>query len=525
MSAAKVPRIVGIDLGTTNSSVATVGAGGEPAIIPNKRGNRTTPSVVSVVEVGGDLKFLIGEPALRAAVTDPEHTVHGFKRFIGRRYDNEEVQTLAATLPYQVVPAPNGDAWVEARGVAMSPPELSALILRELRAAAETFFGESVTEAVITVPAHFDNEQRRATRDAAEIAGLEVRRLLNEPTAAALGYGAHRGEDRRIAVCDLGGGTFDVSIVNIESGIIEVISTTGDLFLGGEDVDRLLLQHLLDEIRQDHKVDLSGDATSLQRLGEECRNAKHRLSQLTRTELSLVLPGGVGAPLEYKRSLRRNELEDWIGPLLGLLDGPILEAAARCGLAPREVDAVLLVGGATRMPAVQRRIGQVFERQPKLVNQGEIVAIGAATLSAILDGGMEGVVLLDVTSRALGVHGGNGVYQQVVPRNTAIPTREHKIMTTTRPGQREIEVDVYEGESTDIRDNRLLGRFVCSGLPDAPAGEVMILVEFTVDVDGILRVGASQMGTSQRPELRLRATAGLTRAEVRRAREQLPRAV
>jgi molecular chaperone DnaK len=518
-----VNRTIGIDLGTSTSSVATVAAG-EPTIIPNRRGHPTTPSVVSVIEVGGELRFLVGEAAQRAATTDPQQTVHGFKRLIGRRFDHDEVQALAGTLPYRIVSAPNGDAWVQARGLALSPPELSALILRELRTAAETFFGEPVRDAVITVPAHFDNEQRRATRDAAEIAGLEVRRLLNEPTAAALGYGAHRGEDRRVAVCDLGGGTFDVSIVNVEAGIIEVISTTGDLFLGGEDVDRVLVQHLLEEIQQDHRVDVASDPRSLQRLADECRSAKHRLSQATRADLSLVLPVGAGAPLEYKRSLRRDELEDWARPLLDQLEGPCLEATARCGLAPRDLDAVLLVGGATRMPAVQRRLGAVFGRQPKVVNQGEIVSIGAATLSAILDGGMDGVVLLDVTSRALGVHAGGGSYQQVVPRNTAVPTREHKIISTTRSGQREIEIDVYEGESASVSDNRLLGRFVCAGLPDAPAGEVMVLLEFTVDVDGILRVGATQMGSGQRPEFRLRATAGLTRADVRRAREQLPSA-
>ena len=517
--------MIGIDLGTSNSSAATIGPDGEPVIIPNRRGNPSTPSVVSVVELKGDVRFLVGEPAARAAVTDPDSTLYGFKRLIGRRRDHHEVLALARTLPYRLVAAPNGDAWAQARGVALSPQELSALVLRELRRSAEEYLGREVREAVITVPAHFDNAQRRATRDAAEIAGLEVRRLLNEPTAAALGYGAHRRDERRIAVCDLGGGTFDVSIVNVESGVIEVISTTGDLFLGGEDVDRILVERLIGEIRRDHGVDLAGDPRSLQRLVEECRAAKHRLSNLSRTEVDLVLPLAGKAPIEVRREVRREELEDWIAPLLERLGPPCLEAAARCGLSPRDVEAVLLVGGATRMPAVQRALTELFGRQPVVVNQGQIVAIGAATLCAILDGAVDRVVLLDVTSRALGVHAGGGRVQQVVPRNTPVPTREHKILTTTRAGQREIEVDVYEGESPNVADNRLLGRFVCAGLPDAPAGEVMVLLEFTVDVDGILRVAASQMGSGARPELRLRATAGLTRAQVQNAREALPDAV
>ncbi len=512
-------RTIGIDLGTSRSLAAVIGDDGEQLVIPNLSGGPAVPSFISVVARGtGEPQILVGLPAQRAAVGNPHDTVHGFKRLVGRRFADRAVQTWAGALPFQIIPAPNGDAWVQAGGLALSPPQLSALILRELRAAAEAHLGGPVTDAVITVPAHFDNEQRRATRDAAEIAGMKVRRLLNEPTAAALGFGAHRGPDRRLAVCDLGGGRFDVSIVNVEQGVIEVLSTSGDLFLGGEDVDRVLIEHLLDEIRLHHGLDVASDPPSLQRLKDECRNAKHRLSQMGRVELAMVLAVGTSAPLEYRRVLRRDELEFWTESLLDHLEPPCLEAAARCGLRPGDVDGLLLVGRATRMPAVQRKLAWIFGRPPTVMDQGEIVAVGAATLAAFLDGALEGIAVLDVTSRAIGVHVGDGKYQQVIPRNTAVPTREPKIVATTRAGQRELELDVYEGESPALADNRLLGRFVCSGLPDGPAGQVMVVLDFTVDVDGILSLSATELGANRRPQLHLRATAGLTRGEVRRLR-------
>ena len=516
-SASDGPRAVtiGIDLGTDTSTVAAIDPDGEPLLVPGG----SLPSLAAMVDgPGGEPEILAGAEAVRVAA-GPGDRLRGFKQLMGRRFDDPEVQRLAGALPYPVVPAPNGDAWVQARGLALSPPELSARVLRELRAAAEVYLNEPVTEAVITVPARFDNEQRRATRDAAEIAGLEVRRLLNEPTAAVLGSGAHRGPDRRLAVCDLGAGSFDVSIVNVEQGVIEVISTSGDQFLGGDDVDRLMLDKLLDEIRRQHRL-AAADAGSLQRLLDACRAAKHQLSQSPRADVAALLAVGGAAPLDYRRTVRREELEEWTESLLDLLEPPCLESVARCDLRPGDVNALLLVGGATRMPAVQRKLAGIFGR-PVAAARDQAVALGAAALGAVLDGDSEGLAVLDVTSRAIGLDLGDGRYQQVIPRNTTVPTREHKIVSTTRASQRELELDVYEGESPVIGDNRLLGRFVCTGLPDAPAGQVMIALDFTVDVDGTLRLSATEMGTAQRPELHLRASAGLTRAHVRRLRASL----
>ena len=514
-------RTVGIDLGTSHSAVAVIGDSGEPALVPIPSGGAWVPSVVAVTGRADEPELLVGARALRAATARPDHAVTAFKRLIGRRFADDEIQRLAPMLPYRVVAAPNGDAWAQAGGVALSPPFLSALVLRELVGAAEAARGEPVTGAVITVPARFDIEQRRATRDAAEIAGLAVRRLINEPTAAALGVGAHRGEDQRLAVCDLGAGTFDVSIVNVEHGVIEVLASAGDSFLGGEDVDRVLLERLIDEIGQEHGLDAASDLPSLQRLRDECRAAKHRLSQAGRAEIALVLAIGGAAPLEYRRTVRRDELELWMESTLNLLQPPCLEVAARCGLRPTEVNAVILVGGSARIPAVQRMIAGVFGRAPRVIGQRDVVALGAATLAALLDGATEEVAVLDVTARAIGVNLGDGRYQQVIARNTAVPTREHKVVATTRPDQLELELDVYEGESPSMADNRLLGRYVCSGLPPGPAGHVMVALDFTVNVDGLLRVSASEMGRGVRPELRLRATAGLTRAHVQRLRASL----
>jgi molecular chaperone DnaK len=516
-------RTIGIDLGTTNSCVATIDEDGRPRILTNRQGDTTTPSMCAFVDTANGHP-LVGAPAKRQAVTSPKEVVFAAKRLIGKRYDDHEVQELAASLPYDVVSAANGDAWVRVHGMQLSPQEISALVLSEVRALAEQHFGGEVDEAIITVPAYFDNQQRQATKDAAEIAGLKVRRLLNEPTAAALGYGAHRGANRRFAVCDLGGGTFDVSIVNVEDGVFEVISTHGDAFLGGDDFDRAIIENLAHEIHREHGIELAVDAQALQRLREAAEQVKHALSSASETEIALPflakLPSG--ASLDYKRRIERAELEFWTEPILQRLEPPCYECVARCGLAARDIDAVILVGGMTRMPAVQRRIEGIFGKPPlKVVNPDEIVSVGAATQCAILDGTIDDVVLLDVTSRALGIDVGGGKYQVVIPRNATIPTREHKIVATTENGQREITVDVYEGESGHIRDNRHLGRFVIAGLDPAPAGDVLVVVDFTVNVDGLLRVNASELGTDKIPELRMTATAGLTRHDVRRLAEGL----
>ena len=513
-----VPRTIGIDLGTTNSVVATIDADGRPRIITSQAGDTKTPSCVSFIEArDGFSGPLIGEPAKYMAVNNPGQTIYAVKRLIGRRFDDPEVRQLAKRLPYEVVSAPNGDAWVNIHGVALSPQEISALLLSEMKLIAESFFGAPVGEAIITVPAYFDNQQRQATRDAAEIAGLKVRRLLNEPTAAALGVGAHLGEDRRFAVCDLGGGTFDVSIVNVEAGVFEVISTHGDAFLGGDDIDREIIDHLVAEVREHYGLDLATDPGALQTLKAEAQSAKHALSDQDEVVMSLpaLAPLPSGRPLDYTRTLTRTELEAWSKPIIDRLEPPCREALARCSLSARDVDAVILVGGMTRMPAVQAKVARVFGQDPlKVANPDEIVSVGAAIQCAVLDGTIEGVVLLDVTSRAIGMVAGGGRYQRVVPRNATIPTREHKIIATTEDNQQTLAFDVFEGESS--RDSRHLGRFACSGLPRARAGEVLLLVDFTVDVDGILRVSTTELSSGERPELRLVATAGLTRADVRR---------
>ncbi|HUH01386.1 MAG TPA: Hsp70 family protein [Kofleriaceae bacterium] len=519
------PRTIGIDLGTTNSCVATIDDDGFPRIITNQQGETTTPSMVSVdIADDGTVRPIIGTPARRRAVTNPADTVFAVKRLMGRRFDDPEVKRLAPTLPYPVVPAPNGDAWVSLQGELMAPEQVSALVLAELRQVAETFFDGEVGEAIITVPAYFDNAQRQATKDAAEIAGLSVRRLLNEPTAAAMGYGAHRGADQRMAICDLGGGTFDVSIVNVEDGVFEVISTHGDAFLGGDDFDRAIIDELLGDVQRQHGLDVASDPQALQRLKGEVQDIKHLLSETREATLNLPFLGrtAAGASIDYERVLRRDQLEAWTRPIIDRLIAPCREAVARCGLEPSDVDAVILVGGMTRMPAVQRQIATIFGKQPlKVVNPDEIVSVGAATQVALLDGRFEGVVLLDVTSRALGIQVGGGRYMQVIPRNATIPTREHKIIATTRDGQRSLEFDVYEGESAEARLNRHLGRYACVGLPEAPAGEVLILVDLTVDVDGILHLAVSELGSGERPELHLVASAGLTRATVRTLRQSM----
>jgi molecular chaperone DnaK len=512
-------RTIGIDLGTTNSVVATIDRDGVPRILTSEAGETTTPSMVSVVDDRGHLRLAVGAEARELASVNPQDTIFAVKRLIGRRFDEPDVRRLSVALPYRINSAPNGDAWVSARGTTMSPPEVSALILRHMRAVAEEFFGEPVGEAIITVPAYFDNQQRQATKDAAEIAGLKVRRLLNEPTAAALGYGAHLGENRRIAVCDLGGGTFDVSIVNVESGVFEVISTHGDAFLGGDDFDRTIVGQLVGEVWAEYGIDLGTDAAALHMLKTEAQAAKHALTNLDNVTVELrslgLLPSG--KPFDFRRAITRRELESWTEPLANRLEPPCLEALAHCGLNASDVDAVILVGGMTRMPAVQRRLAQIFGRQPlKVENPEEIVAVGAAIQCAVLEGGIEGVVLLDVTSRPLMLSVDGGPCRPVIPRNATIPTREHRVITTTQDDQSELVFDVYEGESRVPSKNRHLGRFVCRQLPSAPAGEVVLLVEFTIDVDGILRVSTSELGSGARPQLHLIATAGLTRADVER---------
>lgn len=519
-------RTIGIDLGTTNSVVATIDEDGVPRILTNEEGGTTTPSMVSVVKAQNGVQLITGDHAHRLAKSNPQHTIYGAKRLMGRRFDDADIRRLSVTLPYNIISAPNGDAWMSARGLSMSPPEVSALVLRHMSGVASNFFGGVALEAIITVPAYFDIQQRQATKDAAEIAGLDVARLLNEPTAAALGYGAHLGENRRFAVCDLGGGTFDVSIVNVEDGVFEVIATDGDAFLGGDDFDRAIMGQLVGEVWANTGIDLGTDAGALQILKLEAQAVKHALTRDDSAQLQLgslgVLPSG--KPLTYKRTVTRAELEGWTTPLLYRLERPCLEATARCGLEPDQIDAVILVGGMTRMPAVQRKIGSIFSTDPLSVeNPEEIVAVGAAIQCAVLDGSIGGVVLLDVTSRGISLSSDGGPCIPVIPRNTCIPNRDSRLVATSRDSQRELSFDVYEGESANPLENRHLGRFVCTNLPDAAAGEVIILVEFTVDVDGILRVATTELASGRRPELRMTAAAGLSRADVARLSQTMAR--
>jgi molecular chaperone DnaK len=500
--------MIGIDLGTTNSCVASIGADGKPQIIENQQGETMTPSVVSFRETAeGEIKLYVGSPAQRMAVTNPTNTIFGIKRLIGRSYSDPEILELVENLPYAVEPAANGDAWIEANGRLHSPVELSAIVLRQLREVAEAHFGTGVEEAIITVPAYFGGEQRRATVRAAELAGLQVRRLVNEPTAAALGYGAHLTEHKRFAVCDLGGGTFDVSVVTVEAGVVEVISTHGNLFLGGEDFDRAILRALVAEIREHRGVDLADDPTAIQRLRNAVLTCKHTLSSASRAEIRLpYLSETSGGPLDYERTLRRDELEAWTRPVAERLISPCKEAIARCGLEMDEVDAFILVGGMTRMPLVQEVLGKLFGRTPlKVVNPDEIVAIGAATQCAILEGAIEEVVLLDVTAQSLSLGSPSGWFQQVIPRNATIPTRERRVMVI--PPRVTPTFDVLEGDAPTAADNRLIGRYAVEMQP-TPA-EVVLVIELTVDVDGILRVGARRLGEAGELALRLIAGAGI----------------
>jgi molecular chaperone DnaK len=518
------PRSIGIDLGTSNSCVASLDAAGQPRIITNRQGARTLPSVVGFAPGG---KLLVGAPAKRQMLSAPRDTVFAVKRLIGRRWDDPEIRKLARTLPYAVVPAENGDAWVEVNGQRHSPQEISAHVLEAVRHVAEEQLagGGSIDEAIITVPAHFDAAQRQATKDAAEIAGLRVRRLLNEPTAAALGHGVHRGAPARVAVCDLGGGTFDVSILNAEGGVFEVIATHGDILLGGEDFDRRIIERLAAEIRERHGLDVLGDATLLGRVRDEAERVKHVLSEAADARVEIPYLTMVdGKQVDFVRPLTRAELEGWVKDVVDRLEAPCRAALEQAGLTGKDVEQVLLVGGMTRMPAVARKLEQVFGRKPhKGANPDEVVAIGAATQCAILDGVLGGVVLLDVTSRAIGVHAGGGRFAPVIPKNATVPTRESRIIPTVADGQRELVVEVYEGESADVRQNRPLGVFTLSGLPDGPAGEVVAMVDFTVDVDGILSVSARELSSGARADVRLAPACGLSRRDVRKLVAARPR--
>ena len=514
-------RAVGIDLGTTNSVVAVIDRDGAPRIVTTEEGSTMMPSLVWFSPRGP----VVGEAAREGLDHSPDMTIFGAKRLLGRRFDHPEIRKLAKVLPYELSEAPNGDTWITlAAGRAISPEEISGLILRELKRSAERFFGEPVTRAVITIPAWYDAAQRQATKDAAQIAGLHVMRLLSEPTAAALGHGAHRGADRRYLVCDLGGGTFDVAAVDVDAGVFEVLATTGDPFLGGDDVDRSVVEHLLRDVRQQRGLDLTTDTLAIERLRLAAQRAKHELSEHATAKLHLAelaqLPSG--KPVEYTRQMRRDELELWVSPLIKRLEPPIKEALRRCGRKREDLEELLLVGGGTRMPVVRKELARITGCDPSGVqNPEEVVAVGAALEVARLDGTIEGILLIDVAARGLSMSTQQGECEMVIAQSSVVPTREHRLVATRQDDQARIEFDLWEGESPDPAANRHLGRYAVADLPAAPAGDVLVLLEVTIDTDGVIRLGASEMVSGQRLTLEQLFHAGLSRAEVTRLTRQL----
>jgi molecular chaperone DnaK len=511
-------RIIGIDLGTTNSCVAVL-EGGEPVVIHNQEGGRTTPSMVSW-SADGDV--VVGAASKRQMVTNASRTVYGVKRLIGRKLTDPHVQAMLPTLPYGVVAARNGDAWVSIDGVPRSPPEVSAHVLAKMKKIAEDYLGEPVTEAVVTVPAYFDDVERKATRDAGTIAGLQVRAILNEPTAAALAYGLQHGETQRVAVFDLGGGTFDISILVIEHGVFEVLATSGDTMLGGDDFDHAVIGMLADAFFAEHGVELRGDAVAMQRLKEAAERAKIELSSSMTTDINLpFLAIGPAGPLHLVRELSRGELERVCKPLLDRLDGPCTRAMAQAHVTAADIDQVVLVGGMTRMPAVQERVVQLFGRTPsKGVNPDEIVAMGAAVHSGTMGGELQEVVLLDVTPHALGIRVAGNKVAVVIPANTSIPTRERKVFSTTEDNQAFVAIEVYQGQGGSTGENRQLGRFVLGDLKPAPRGQTRVEVSFTLDSDGMLQVAAAELGTGRAASLTIEAAGGLSPDELRRLASQ-----
>ncbi|KYF68595.1 molecular chaperone DnaK [Sorangium cellulosum] len=514
-------KVIGIDLGTTNSCVAVVegagvGSANDVRVIPNAEGARTTPSVVGFPASG---ERLVGQVARRQAVTNPQNTIYAVKRLMGRKFSAPEVSKQISLAPYKIVEAPNSDAWVEVKGRSYSPPEISAMILGQMKQVAERFLGEPVTEAVVTVPAYFDDAQRQATKDAGRIAGLDVRRIINEPTAAALAYGLDKVKAETIAVYDLGGGTFDISILEIASGVFSVKATGGDTHLGGEDFDQRLIDLLADEFEGKNRIDLRRDRMALQRLKEAAEKAKHELSSSLETEINIpfIAVGPGGGPLHLERTMRRNELEMLCESLIRRTVDVCRATLADAKLPVSAVNTVVLVGGMTRMPAVQAAVREFFGREPnKGVNPDEVVAVGAALQGAALSGHVDEVLLLDVTPLSLGVETGGGVMFKLIPRNTTIPTERSEIFTTSVDNQSFVPVHVLQGEREMAADCRSLARFELTGIPPAPRGLPKIQVTFRIDENGIVRVEARDLGTGRVQEVRVTPTSGLTPDEVDR---------